>query len=305
MFLNYYREQPNFGDALNPLIFHKLLPNFFDDDVSIEFSGIGSIIGLEMSAEAKKRIIFSSGFAYGTLPNIDDTFDIICVRGPLTAEALKIDKKLGIVDGAALLRQLSFPISKKRYKFSFMPHWESELKYPWKSLCEKAGIHYLSPLGNTLQLIDDIIHSEVVLAEAMHAAIAADALRTPWVPVKAYGGINDFKWNDWTQSLSMPYHPSRIRSMYKVNDFVLKKVMREKIGNKLPEILHKPTAHFYTAFQDTFLEAGTVKQLEDLKKTTSYLSDEKLFNSKVDQLLEKLDYVKLKYGNSTVRSQTY
>ena len=302
MLLNYYQEQPNFGDALNPLIFNTLLPGFFDDDPAVEFSGIGSIIGLEMSPHAKRRIIFSSGFAYGTLPQIDNTFEIACVRGPLTARALNLDPSLGIVDGAALLRELSFTKGDKKHKFSFMPHWESELKYPWKLLCDKAGIHYLSPVADPMKTIDDIIHSEVVLAEAMHAAIVADTLRTPWIPVKAYRGINDFKWNDWTQSLGLPYKPFNLRSMYKVNDFVLK-VIEEKTAGKLPTALHRPLASLYTSFQDTFLEEGTIKQLNELTAQEPYLSDGTVFNSKVDQLLEKLDYIKTKYGALPPRVQ--
>ncbi|MEO7988389.1 MAG: polysaccharide pyruvyl transferase family protein [Chryseolinea sp.] len=294
MLLNYYRD-PNFGDALNPIIFHKLLPGFFDNDPTIEFSGIGSIIGLEMAKESKKRIIFSSGFAYGSLPKVDDSFEIVCVRGPLTANALGIDKSLGIIDGAALLRELKFPSPPKKYKFSFMPHWESELKYPWRKLCEAADINYLSPTDDSLKTIDAILQSEVVIAEAMHAAIVADTLRTPWIPVKAYRGINDFKWNDWTKSVDLEYKPHALRSMYEVNDFVLK-VFKDKSKNKLPNALYKPIANTYTLFQDAFLTKSSIEQLLNVKKEKTHLSKENILNSKVDQLVEKLEYVKTKYG---------
>ncbi len=294
MLLNYYRD-PNFGDALNPIIFPKLLPNFFDEDPTIEFSGIGSIIGLEMAKESKKRIIFSSGFAYGSLPKIDDVFDIVCVRGPLTANALGIDKSLGIIDGAALLRELKFKTPEKKFKFSFMPHWESELKYPWRKLCEAADIHYLSPTDDSFKTIDAILQSEVVIAEAMHAAIVADTLRTPWIPVKAYRGINDFKWNDWTKSVELEYKPHALRSMYEVNDFVLK-VFKDKSKNKLPSSLYAPIARTYTLFQDAFLTKSAIEQLSSIKNEKTYLSNENVLNSKVDQLLEKLEYVKSKYG---------
>ncbi len=294
MLLNYYRD-PNFGDALNPLIFNTLLPNFFTEDNSIEFSGIGSIIGLEMHPEAKKRIIFSSGFAYGKIPKIDPSFDIVCVRGPLTAKALDIDEKLGIIDGAALLRELSFPQQEKKYKYSFMPHWESELKYTWKNLCKQADINYLSPTDDPSQTINAILQSEVVIAEAMHAAIVADTLRVPWIPVKAYQGINDFKWNDWTQTVNVKYNFAPLPSMYEVNDFVLK-VIREKSKNKIPNFLAKPLAHLYTGYQNTFLESKAVKELQKIKELQPFLSDDFIFNSKVDQLLEKLDYVKRTYG---------
>lgn len=294
MLLNYYRD-PNFGDALNPIIFHKLLPDFFDEDPNIEFSGIGSIIGLAMAKESKKRIIFSSGFAYGSLPKIDKAFDIVCVRGPLTAKALGIDKSLGIIDGAALLRELNFKAPEKKFKFSFMPHWESELKYPWRKLCEAADINYLSPTDDSLKTIDAILQSEVVIAEAMHAAIVADTLRTPWIPVKAYKGINDFKWNDWTKSIELDYKPHALRSMYEVNDFVLK-VFKDKSKNKLPNVLYRPIANTYAFFQDQFLTNSAIEQLASMKNERTYLSKENVLNSKIDQLLEKLEYVKSHYG---------
>src|SRR6188474_2316826 len=121
MRLNYFRDH-NFGDTLNPIIFNKLLPNFFDDDPSVDFFGIGSIIGFDWVKRAKRKVIFSSGFAYGNLPVPDESYDFICVRGPNTAEILNLDKKLIITDGAALLRELKFPSRPKKYKFSFMPH---------------------------------------------------------------------------------------------------------------------------------------------------------------------------------------
>ena len=297
MYLNYFRTNSNFGDALNPLIFNKLLPGFFDEDHTIEFSGIGSIIGLDMHPDAKTRIIFSSGFAYGKLPENNTAFDIICVRGPLTAEAWKIDKKLAILDGAALLREFNFERPAKKFKFSFMPHWESELKYPWKRLCDEAGIHYLSPMESPLKTIEQILQSEVVIAEAMHAAIVADALRVPWIPAKAYRGINDFKWNDWTKSLNLEYHPNALQSMYGVNDFVINLLKRDS-RNKLPNALYKPVVKTYTLFQDLFLTSRTVRQLTELKTKKTWLSDDTVLNSKIDQLVEKLEGVRVKYKKS-------
>src|SRR5690554_1950314 len=103
MRLKYYLGQ-NFGDALNPLIFKTLLPSFFDNDPEIDFFGIGSIIGFDIMNNAKRKVVFSSGFAeqYCELSSVvmDSSYDVFCVRGPLTAKALNLDKKLAIVDGA-------------------------------------------------------------------------------------------------------------------------------------------------------------------------------------------------------------
>ncbi len=300
MRLRYYRE-PNFGDALNPLIFEHFLPDFFDDDPSVEFCGIGSIIGLEINPDARKKVIFSSGFAYGSLPEIDDSFDIVCVRGPKTAKLLNLPSDKAIIDGAALLRKMDFGPHSKKYKFAFMPHWESEMKYEWKRICEAADILYLSPTSPTLDTISKILESEVVIAEAMHAAIAADALRTPWIPVKAYNGINAFKWNDWLNAIDLEYEPNMIRSMYSYNDFVIK-VIKDKLP-ALPGFLHKPLAKGYVAFQESVLRPGTVKQMEAIKKLKPTLSKESVLDAKVDELLRALDDVKQRYsGKSSIEA---
>src|SRR5262245_18718285 len=90
-----YHQGRNFGDALNPLIFHSHFPWFSHHDDSTLFIGIVSIIGLKKpTPNTKRRIYFSSGFAagdaatYGTAPTFGPADDVVCVRGPLTAQAL-------------------------------------------------------------------------------------------------------------------------------------------------------------------------------------------------------------------------
>lgn len=272
MRLNYYKGKI-FGDALNPLIFHELLPDFFDNDPSIDFFGIGSIIGKNMG-DYKQKIIFSSGFAYGTKPELDSSYNTVCVRGPLTAKALNIDPKLGILDGAALLRELTFARPAKVYDFTFMPHFESEIKYPWKNICEEAGIHYVSPTADPLHVIDEILKSKLVIAEAMHFAIVADVLRVSWIGVKAYPGINEFKWNDWTKSLEMSYNPVSLGSLFEKPE--LSKKLKEKTNNILPGPVYTGMTKAYMHYQETYLRKATVKGLHDVTKLTPQLSRETL-----------------------------
>ena len=308
MRLNYFMGK-NFGDALNPIIFNKLLPNFFNDDSSVDFFGIGSIIGFDMvkearrlgidfAEEAKQKIIFSSGFtsAYATLPEINHSYDIVCVRGPLTANALKIKNNLAVTDGAALLREFNFPTPKKQYKVSFMPHWESEMKYPWEKLCQEAGVHYVSPTTEPMQVIEDILKSEMVIAEAMHFAIVADTLRVPWIPVKAYQTIDNFKWNDWTLSLSMVYDTTMLKPLFNNHNYISHS-FRKKVNNKLklPHAVFDIFAKGYMSYQESFLRSATVNQFKNFAKAKSYLSKDSVFNEKVDTLLEKLEMVKHKY----------
>ena len=291
-----YFESKNFGDALNPHLFKKLLPGFFDDDPSIDFLGIGSILGFDFAHSSTRKIVFSSGFAYGTKPTVDASFDIICVRGPLTAKALSLDQKLAVADGAILVREIFRENPGKKYRISYMPHWESELKFDWASLCAQADIHYISPMDDHRDVIKRIQQSEVVICEAMHAAIIADALRTPWIPVKAYNGINDFKWRDWTDSIQMPYAPIRIPSLFDATQFMLK-VFNEKISTRIPNDLYKMGLKGYGLIQNVSRIPQVRKQLIEIGQGKSYLSNDNVINSKTQQLLDLLDVVKRKYAD--------
>ncbi len=295
MNLNYYKSK-NFGDALNPYIFNHFIPELLNGNSEISFVGIGSILGMDQVTKAKKKVVFSSGFAYGELPKIDDSYDIFCVRGPSTCKALNIDTKFAITDGASLLQFIEKDnVKAKRYKFSFMPHWESALKYNWKKICDLADINYLDPTDNHLEIISQIQQSEVVISEAMHAAVVADTLRIPWIPVKAYGGINSFKWNDWTQSLNMDYLPVKVSSLFQNTDFT-RSVIKRKTSYPFHKNTLRPLLGVYEFYQGTFLEKKVIKELELIKKMEPFLSDEFTCKFKGEQLLDSLEKIKIKYS---------
>lgn len=287
-----YHLGKNFGDALNPMIFEKFLPGYFDNNDEELFLGIGSILGFKMG-NAKKTIVFSSGFAYGTLPKIDESFDIICVRGPLTANILKIDPELAITDGAALLRYFNFQRPEKKYQYTFIPHMGSEDFFDWRKLCAEADIHYLSPRGEVDDVLKVIMQSEVIVAEAMHGAIVADALRVPWIPVKAYSTINDFKWNDWAKSLSLNYQPLILKSLYS-KEF-MQTILGAKLGGKLPKVVISTGASMYAFVRKNNFEKTALNDLKKTKTVKSFLSKDAIFNNKSDRLLEKLEVFKRKY----------
>ena len=292
MRLQYYKK-PNFGDALNPIVFNKMLPNFFNDDPEYDFFGIGSIIGLPIVRRANKKIIFSSGFAYGELPKLDDSYDIICVRGPLSAKALNIDKKLAIADGALLLREFQYEKVEKEYDFSFMPHRSSEHRYPWDKICKEAGIHFVSTAADPEFVIQEILKSKCVIAEAMHYAIVADTLRVPWIPVKAYSTINDFKWQDWSTSLNMDYDPIPLAPLYSPES--VKNFLKRKTPATLPEPLYDLVASARSGYEKLFLKDRAINGLRKAKETPPQVSKDLIFNSRVDQLLERLAFVEKKY----------
>jgi len=290
-----YYKKPNFGDKLNELIFPSILPEFFNDDDTLDFFGIGSILGFQMVRNSKQKIIFSSGFAYGKKPFIDDTFDIISLRGPLTAKVLNVDKKLAITDGALLLKKFQYT-EEKKYKFSFMPHWTSEEKFDWRSFCKICDINYISPMTNDVeQTIKQICQSEVLISEALHGVIVADTYRIPWIPVKAYEGISNFKWNDWASSMNVSYEFMHVNSMFDKNEFT-KNIFRERFGTKISKISFNTIMSVYEMYKNNYLLDKVIKKFEVLKLSRQYLSDDSILKINYNRLLEKLYFFENKYS---------
>jgi succinoglycan biosynthesis protein ExoV len=202
----------NFGDALNPWLWSRLLPGYFDGDERSLFVGIGTILDDRVPASPRK-LVFSSGTGYGTPPVIDDRWRFACVRGPLTAERLGLPADRAVTDGAALLPLVFNGGPRRRRGIAFMPHHFSKQHYDWGTLSRRLGFTYLDPDAPVSRLLEQIAGAELVISEAMHGAIVADTLRIPWVAVAIYDHINTFKWDDWCRSLEVPYRPEAIPAL--------------------------------------------------------------------------------------------
>ena len=210
MKLIFYRgEQPNFGDELNTWMWPKLVDGLFDEDDSTIFLGIGSIIWNNFPQQQKK-VVFGAGFGgYTSAPIIDKNWKFYFVRGKLTANTLGIDESLGVGDAAILLRSCIKQRPEKRFKVSFMPHWQTTFEGNWEAACAHAGINYINPCNPSVdEVLDQILASELVLTEAMHGAIVSDALRVPWIAIKPIQNTHRAKWFDWASALDLEVKPS-------------------------------------------------------------------------------------------------
>jgi succinoglycan biosynthesis protein ExoV len=204
-------EIPNFGDELNLWLWPKLLPGFFDDLESELFIGIGSVLFDTYPHDATKIVCGAGYGGYTAPPRIDDSWDIFFVRGPRTAARLGLDPQLGIGDAATLLRRVwnVLPPADARCAVGFMPHFESALWGTWDTIAEDAGIRFIDPRWSVERVLAAIRSCDLLVTEAMHGAIVADALRVPWVPFLPMPG-NQKKWFDWTESqkLDLAFQPS-------------------------------------------------------------------------------------------------
>jgi succinoglycan biosynthesis protein ExoV len=211
MKIYFYSKDTNFGDAINAWIWERLLPGCLDDDERVRLSGIGSVLNGRMP-RAQRWVVFTSGVGYPPLPYGfgSEIWKVIAVRGPLSAAALGLPADAAVTDGAALLAGLPeyTPLpEKERDGVVFVPHHKADPSGAWRAVAEKAGIEYLCPLADSREVISRLRRARLVLADAMHAAIIADAMRVPWVPLVTSPQISTFKWMDWTLSMDLPYAP--------------------------------------------------------------------------------------------------
>ena len=202
---------PNFGDDLNGWLWPRLIPDLLDEDAAVRFLGIGSIL-YDTFDPAALKVVFGAGFGvYTQPPRIDASWFVYFVRGPRTACALGLDRRLGLGDSATLIRAAMPGTVSKRYRFSFMPHWESMVYGAWAEAAAQAGLHLIDARWPVDTVLDHILASDVLICEAMHGAIVADALRIPWIAVQPLMRINQPKWLDWGDSLGLDVRMAELR----------------------------------------------------------------------------------------------
>jgi len=240
MKLHYYKPSPassNFGDELNIPIWKHFLPGFFDFDESEIFLGIGTVIRVikKKYNNAHCNIVFGSGCHKSnfTLPkNVDVKF----VRGPLSAKSLGLEENKYITD-PGILTPLVFPLkkTKKIHNFSYMPHYSVD-SINNRKIIESLGINYISPKDDINFILKEINCTGVLLSEAMHGAIVADAYRVPWIPIYSY---NSFKWKDWSLSMNLKIKFYKIKRVYNTDSRIKLFVKKIIIDYQLSKIKKK------------------------------------------------------------------
>ncbi len=207
----------NFGDDLNPWIWGKLIPDLLDDDDHAIFVGIGTLLN-EYLPRARKTAVLGAGVGYGKqLPQIDHTWKIYSLRGPLSARALGVSQTLAITDSAVLVRRLFVERKRKLHRFAYMPHW-TNANPTWKLVCGQLRFAYVDPQWPVEKVLSAINQTEVLISEAMHGAIVADSVRVPWIAVNTRPSeVLPFKWTDWCMSMGLDYKPERLTRLWNLH----------------------------------------------------------------------------------------
>lgn len=293
MRLYYYRDPlGNFGDDLNPWIWERVFPGAFRAEDSDDlFIGIGTILDSRVPA-APRKTVMGSGTGYHPPPTLDERWRIHFVRGPLTAAALGLEPTAAITDPAILLAHF-FPESTGAGKAMFMPHHRSVPFLDWPVLCAAAGLEYMDPTRPVEDIMAAFSRASLVVAEAMHGAIVADAVRVPWIPVQIFPGFNEFKWRDWFQSMGVesgievapPAHDGFARLWVR---HLGRRVRGIRATGKLGTWVGKSPGRWSLARNTSAARGELVRALVRIKAGEPRLSDPKFHARRLDQVREML-----------------
>jgi len=206
----------NFGDALNPWLWPRELgPGLVGKD-GPWLVGVGSLLGdVRPFPEDGLKLVVGSGAGYGRLPAVDGTWRVYGVRGPLTASRLDLPPEAAACDPAILVgRHFDYGAVPRRAQVALMLHWRS-VNTAWRLMARQLGWTFVDPRDSPENVMRGIAGAELLLTEALHGAIVADAFRVPWTPIRTSPEILGFKWEDWCASVGLAYEPVGVWPLYR------------------------------------------------------------------------------------------
>jgi hypothetical protein len=290
----YYKSsENNFGDNLNPYIFNHFYPNYEELNNNIIVFFIGTILYDDFltsnninHSKNKIKIVLGTGIRFINSPiKLDSTWNVRFLRGPLSSLALMKNAYTYITDPAYLIRKL--PIYEnnktrtKKYKISIMPHLRSLDKIDWDDLCTEYEVNFISPVDDVESIILKILESEMLITEAMHGAIIADALRVPWKRFKYCSHfyesdlVSEFKWADWLFSMGLvskvsylDYNPI-LREIDKRKKLLfIKKIRKNIIANSFSNLINYGD---YQLSEDIILGSKMDRLMQEITASYQYI----------------------------------
>ena len=152
----------------------------------------------------------------------------------------------------------------------------------WEDLCKRAGVTFVSTKDDTKEVLKKIATAKLVIAEAMHGAIIADAYRVPWVAVKSYPFINEFKWQDWANSLKVQFDFNFLPSLHDPD------YMGEVISRKTPLPIPPKALQIMSNLFVGKRERDLISQLKTLATSKGFISSDEILNTRKEKLIEIL-----------------
>ena len=224
----YYKDVPNFGDMINPLIFERLfhLDCVYASKYTSDIVAIGSMLdpllirpwGIFKRLRASLNpslLVWGTGFIRegGQSEVLSRDLSVYAVRGKNTFNRLRTEKKVNLMDDVVLgdpglLLPYVVDVPKtKSYKLGIIPHYSDKDNSLFKNLSMKNTI-LLDVAEPPEELFRKISACEMIISSAMHGLIAADSLGIPNIRMIVGKNISggDYKYNDYYSALDIDTH---------------------------------------------------------------------------------------------------
>lgn len=205
----WWKEIPNFGDALAPL----LLERFADINVewdTISHSSVASVGSiLEHIPPMWGGYILGSGRLFENSHLHIKGCKILLLRGPLSAKGIPGKHTYG--DPGLLADELVGP-QEKRWDLGILPHWLDKELGPrfLKMIPKSATVKIINPRDNPLTVLRQLGACRRIVTSSLHGMICADAFgiqrRVETFPRLLQEG-GDFKFRDYSASLGLDFVP--------------------------------------------------------------------------------------------------
>lgn len=176
----WWREVPNFGDALSPLLLARFgeVESEWATISHAQIASIGSI--LEHIPPLWDGIVLGSGklFESSRLHSWTRTAKILAIRGPLSAKGLRGSFALG--DPGLLAAELVGP-QEKQWDLGIIPHWsDKDLVAKFVQLVPKQYSKIaIAPNGDPLEILRIIGACKRIVTSSLHGMIVADSFGIP------------------------------------------------------------------------------------------------------------------------------
>jgi len=220
----WWREVPNFGDALAPLLLERFagIKVEWDTISHSSIASIGSI--LEHIPPLWDGYILGSGklMEFSRLHLHTKTATILSIRGPLSARGIPGNFALG--DPGLLANELVGP-QEKLWDLGIVPHWQDkELAPRFQELIKSPyTTKVIDPSWDPLKVIAWIGSCKRIVTSSLHGMIVADAFQIPRrveiCPLMERDG-GDFKFRDYSASIQTPFETGKMieASAFRVED---------------------------------------------------------------------------------------
>lgn len=214
----WWREVPNFGDALAPL----LLSHFAE--IKVEWGTISHASVASIGSILEHIPPLWDGYVIGSGRLLENsrlhlqqqtsgvTAKILAVRGPLSARGIPGSFALG--DPGILADELVGPQT-KIWDCGIVPHWQdTELAPRFTALIPKPyTTKVIDPSGDPLEVLRQIGSCLKIVTSSLHGLIAADAFGIPR-RVELCSKLNrdggDFKFRDYSASIKTTFVTGKV-----------------------------------------------------------------------------------------------